>query len=338
MARFGHVRTPTPTSHLGERGPPSQWLGIARRLGRLRLGRAALLGVALGVVASGALEPLIETRLVALLLTQATARAVDHAQLVVLQQVSTEELMPPFEPDRLARLNTLLAPLLDRAREPGSGIIRVNVFAPDGTLLASDDPSLPGKWFATADARLAAALQGHLAAERSALDGAENGNLKGRFAEALEVYVPLTRDGRVIGAYAVYLDLASIQALRPVVWLLLATTLSSLGYIAIVKLRPPAPPPEERRRRRAKVSGSDASLSAGQPLDGRPELSPRELEVLRLLAASHTYREIASALMIGEETVRTHVKSILRKLDQPDRTQAIVAAVRSGLLRLPERP
>jgi DNA-binding NarL/FixJ family response regulator len=58
------------------------------------------------------------------------------------------------------------------------------------------------------------------------------------------------------------------------------------------------------------------------------DASPVEL----LEAMSHTNREIASSLSVNEETVRTHVKHILQKLAQPDRTNAVVAAVRAGLL------
>lgn len=61
-------------------------------------------------------------------------------------------------------------------------------------------------------------------------------------------------------------------------------------------------------------------------------LTPREVDILRLMATSHTNREIAGRLGVSEETVRTHVKHILRKLAQPDRTQAVVAAMRAGLL------
>jgi DNA-binding NarL/FixJ family response regulator len=61
-------------------------------------------------------------------------------------------------------------------------------------------------------------------------------------------------------------------------------------------------------------------------------LTTREIEVLRLMAMSRTNREIAGSLSVSEETVRTHVKHILQKLAQPDRTNAVVAAVRAGLL------
>ena len=63
-------------------------------------------------------------------------------------------------------------------------------------------------------------------------------------------------------------------------------------------------------------------------------LSPREMDVLQLMATAATYREIGEQLYIGEETVRSHAKSILTKLDQPNRTQAVIAAIRAGLVSL----
>jgi DNA-binding NarL/FixJ family response regulator len=58
------------------------------------------------------------------------------------------------------------------------------------------------------------------------------------------------------------------------------------------------------------------------------------MDVLRLLATPATYRQIGQELFIVEETVRSHVKSILTKLEQPNRTQAVVAAIRLGLITL----
>lgn len=63
-------------------------------------------------------------------------------------------------------------------------------------------------------------------------------------------------------------------------------------------------------------------------------LSPRELEVLQLMATAATYKEIAAALQIGESTVHTYVRRIFTKLNQPNRTQAVVAALRSGLITM----
>lgn len=65
-------------------------------------------------------------------------------------------------------------------------------------------------------------------------------------------------------------------------------------------------------------------------------LTPREQEVLRRMATPATYREIAEQLFVSEETIRSHAKHILNKLQQPNRAQAVLAAVRAGLIDLPD--
>jgi DNA-binding NarL/FixJ family response regulator len=64
-------------------------------------------------------------------------------------------------------------------------------------------------------------------------------------------------------------------------------------------------------------------------------LSPREMEVLGLMARGLTNRQIAAHLWISEATVKSHVSHVLAKLGQSDRTQAIVFAMRSGLVPPP---
>lgn len=64
-------------------------------------------------------------------------------------------------------------------------------------------------------------------------------------------------------------------------------------------------------------------------------LSPRELQVLELVAERQTNKEIASMLEISNQTVKNHISSILRKLAVNDRTQAVVYAVRQGWLKVP---
>jgi len=65
-----------------------------------------------------------------------------------------------------------------------------------------------------------------------------------------------------------------------------------------------------------------------------PELSERELEVLHSLAQGMSNAEIAAALSIGEGTVKSHVNRILNKLDVSDRTQAVIVAVKRGIVSL----
>jgi two-component system, NarL family, response regulator len=65
-----------------------------------------------------------------------------------------------------------------------------------------------------------------------------------------------------------------------------------------------------------------------------PELSERELEVLRSLARGMSNAEIAAALIISEGTVKSHVNRILNKLDVSDRTQAVIVAVKRGIVSL----
>jgi DNA-binding NarL/FixJ family response regulator len=72
--------------------------------------------------------------------------------------------------------------------------------------------------------------------------------------------------------------------------------------------------------------------SAGPPAAAK-ELSPRELQVFRLLAQGMSNAEIAGQLFLSEATVKSHVARILSKLELRDRVQAIVLAYESGIVR-----
>lgn len=61
-------------------------------------------------------------------------------------------------------------------------------------------------------------------------------------------------------------------------------------------------------------------------------LTPREHEVLEWMSTPNTYKQIGQHLNVSEETIRSHAKNILEKMKQPNRAQAVLAAVKMGLL------
>ncbi len=65
-----------------------------------------------------------------------------------------------------------------------------------------------------------------------------------------------------------------------------------------------------------------------------PDLTPRELDVLRLVALGQSNKEIAAALTIAEGTVKIHVNNLLGKLGAASRTQAVTEALKRGLIHL----
>jgi DNA-binding NarL/FixJ family response regulator len=67
-------------------------------------------------------------------------------------------------------------------------------------------------------------------------------------------------------------------------------------------------------------------------LQAEPEITPRELEILALVARGNPNKAIAAQLGIGEDTVKQHVSRILAKLKVQDRAQATAEAIRRGLV------
>jgi two-component system NarL family response regulator len=66
----------------------------------------------------------------------------------------------------------------------------------------------------------------------------------------------------------------------------------------------------------------------------RPSLTPRELDVLRLVSRGRSNKEIATAMFISDETVKSHMKALFQKLGVHDRAEAVGIALQRGLLRI----
>ncbi|HYI63174.1 MAG TPA: response regulator transcription factor [Acidimicrobiales bacterium] len=86
----------------------------------------------------------------------------------------------------------------------------------------------------------------------------------------------------------------------------------------------------------AEVRRLDDTAGGGRA-DGAPDdqlVTKREVEVLQLIADGCSTTEVAERLFISQKTVKNHLASIYQKLDARDRTQAVLQAVRKGIVRL----
>jgi DNA-binding NarL/FixJ family response regulator len=110
----------------------------------------------------------------------------------------------------------------------------------------------------------------------------------------------------------------------------LATAVLEAGAAAL--LLKASPLADLDRALEAVLAGdSYVDAAVAQTVSSRSALTPRELDVLRLLADGHRHEEIGRRLGIGSETVRTHLRKACSRLGAATRTQAVATALRQGL-------
>jgi DNA-binding NarL/FixJ family response regulator len=96
----------------------------------------------------------------------------------------------------------------------------------------------------------------------------------------------------------------------------------------------PAPTTRPPTAKPPRAGGGEGGAAAATAAATAGELTPRELEVLGLLARGRTNPQVAQALTISRGTAKVHVERIIRKLGVSDRTQAVVRALQLGLIEL----
>ncbi|HEV7662291.1 MAG TPA: EAL domain-containing protein, partial [Chloroflexota bacterium] len=184
------------------------------------IARFSIVGVTVSVLVAGSLAAFIETQVSTVLLANIAARAADQVDhLGLTGYVTVADFSAPHAPEQLASVAERLNPIFNDIRADGTGVIRLQMFATDGTILYSDLPTKRGEVVDLAnEPSLVTALNGQSVHDVSDLEGPENNELRAQYGQALEVYIPVDIQGQVVGAYEIYQDLGPALAVRPVVW------------------------------------------------------------------------------------------------------------------------
>jgi DNA-binding CsgD family transcriptional regulator len=297
-----------------------------------------LIGLAVGIVVAAGVGWVLEARLADVLVRELSARAADHLQLGIVDHVTALDFAPPHTPAKLQDLRTRVGPTFDRLSHDGSGVASRDLLGPDGARVYSDQPGQTGRRVSDSElSLLGEALRGRVSSGFESPAAAHDAIMPSLFGGAYTVYVPVVLDGSVVGAYRLDEDVSLVRSAQAPVWALVVGAFGIFSNLAaralLVRSRSAARP-----HAAAAAPATSRSARAVRPnLAYGQHLTPREQEVLAQLSSCHSYAEIAARLGISGETVRTHVKSILHKLGQPDRTQAVVYALQMGILTMSEQ-
>lgn len=130
-------------------------------------------------------------------------------------------------------------------------------------------------------------------------------------------------DARIVVLTTYKGDVSALRALKA----------GAVGYLLKGQLRTELPATIRAVHRGARVVPPEVAADLAAHL-GENALSDRELQVLRSVAQGNSNKRVAALLDVTEETVKTHMKSIIAKLNANDRTHAVTIALRRGILDL----
>jgi signal transduction histidine kinase/CheY-like chemotaxis protein len=238
-------------------------------LARLRslglMWRFALVGATVGILVGAGIARYIESDLTDMVLRQTAARAIDQVELGAQGRFDPRDLEAPHTFDKTFRLALQLAPLEAQVNRKGSGLLRLHVIAPDGTIVYSDDMTALNMVVRPEDSPpLRTALAGEASESVSDLSSPRVARLREQGHDgALTVNVPFRIDGKVVGAYELYHDLQPVRAIRTRVWgavtggfvlLFLALLLVMRGAAAVIRRH------RDERDRLVESAGEAAAL------------------------------------------------------------------------------
>ena len=254
--------------------PGTRLASAVEQIRQWRPGLPMLASLAAGALLATLTTTLLENWVTDMLLRDTVARASDQLELGVLGTITPADFEPPFDSRRLDTFAAQLEPITSQLLRQGSGLIRVNLFARDGTLLYSDTPARRGEVLDPDEAQLLkSALEGKPASQRSSLSGPENADLRSYHSSALEAYVPVTIDGDIVGAYELYQDLSGVRSLMLVAWIFVLGITTALIALAAQFARSSD---TSKTIGKTRKPGAPSPLRSGrQPRPGFPRVSSR---------------------------------------------------------------